>query len=102
MDKFHIKKISEINKEKLYQFYQDSFHYEKSILDNYQWRYRSGFNEFEPLVLIINNQICGHAGLIPINLKINNKTEKLYGLQIFILTLNIDQKVTEKYLLKNG
>ena len=29
---------------------------EKSILDDYNWRYRSGFNEYEPLVLIINNQ----------------------------------------------
>jgi len=76
VDKFHIKKISEIKKEKLHQFYQDSFKYEKPILDDYNWRYRSGFNEYEPLVLIINNQVCGHAGLIPINLRINNKTEK--------------------------
>ena len=48
MDKFHIKKISEIDTKKLLQFYQVSFQYEKSILDNYQWRYRSEFNEFEP------------------------------------------------------
>ena len=76
MDKFHIKKISEISKEKLSQFYQNSFNYEKPILDNYNWRYRSKFNEFEPLVLIVNDQICGHAGLIPIKLKVNNKIEK--------------------------
>ena len=76
MDKFHIKKISEIDTKKLLQFYQVSFQYEKSILDNYQWRYRSEFNEFEPLILIIDNQICGHAGLIPIDLKINDKRQK--------------------------
>ena len=76
MDKFHIKKISEIDIKKLLQFYQVSFQYEKSILDNYQWRYRSEFNEFEPLILIIDNQICGHAGLIPIDLKINDKKQK--------------------------
>ena len=76
MDKFHIKKISEIDTKKLLQFYQVSFQYEKSILDNYQWRYRSEFNEFEPLVLIIEDQICGHAGLIPIDLKINDKKQK--------------------------
>ena len=76
MDKFHIKKISEIDTKKLLQFYQVSFQYEKSILDNYQWRYRSEFNEFEPLILIIDNQICGHAGLIPIDLKINDKKQK--------------------------
>ena len=76
MDKFHIKKISEIDTKKLLQFYQVSFQYEKSILDNYQWRCRSGFNEFEPIILIIDNQICGHAGLIPIDLKINDKRQK--------------------------
>jgi len=76
VDKFHIKKISEIDIKKLLQFYQVSFQYEKSILDNYQWRYRSEFNEFEPLILIIDNQICGHAGLIPIDLKINDKKQK--------------------------
>ena len=76
MDKFHIKKISEIDTKKLLQFYQVSFQYEKSILDNYQWRYRSEFSEFEPLILIIDNQICGHAGLIPIDLKINDKKQK--------------------------
>ena len=76
MDKFHIKKISEVDKEKLSQFYKNSFNYEKPILDNYNWRYRSGFNGFEPLVLEVNHQICGHAGLIPVNLKVNNKVEK--------------------------
>ena len=76
MDKFHIKKISEVNQKKLLQFYQNSFNFEETILDNYNWRYRKGFSEFEPLVLIINNQICGHAGLIPVNLKINNKIKK--------------------------
>ena len=76
MDKFHIKKISEIDTKKLLQFYQVSFQHEKSILDNYQWRCRSGFNEFEPIILIIDNQICGHAGLIPIDLKINDKRQK--------------------------
>jgi hypothetical protein len=76
VDKFHIKKISEIDIKKLLQFYQVSFQHEKSILNNYQWRYRSEFNEFEPLILIIDNQICGHAGLIPIDLKINDKKQK--------------------------
>ena len=86
MDKFHIKKISEIDTKKLLQFYQVSFQYEKSILDNYQWRYRSEFNEFEPLILIIDNQICGHAGLIPIDLKINDKKQKAIWFTDFYIT----------------
>jgi len=74
--KFHIKKISEIDKNKLLEFYQASFKYEKSILEDYAWRYRSGFNNFEPLALIINNKICGHAGLISVDLKVEDKIEK--------------------------
>ena len=76
MKNFHITKISQINQVKLKEFYLNAFKYEKNIHENYTWRYRLGFNNFEPLVLIVNNKICGHAGLIPINLKINNKIEE--------------------------
>ena len=75
MRKIHIKKISEIESEKLIKFYQNTFKYEKSVLEDYNWRYRTKFNEHEPLVLIIDSQICGHAGLIPVKIKINNKQE---------------------------
>ena len=73
---FDIKKISEIDNAELIKFYRHTFQYGKLDLENYNWRYRTGFNESEPLVLIVNNQICGHAGLLPINLKINDKIEK--------------------------
>lgn len=76
VSKFHIKKISEINKDQLLKFYQKSFHYDKAVLDDFNWRYRKDFGSFEPLILIIDNQICGHAGLIPIDLKIKDKREK--------------------------
>lgn len=75
MGKIHIKKISEIEVEKLTRFYQKTFKYDKSVLDDYKWRYRTNFNTYEPLVLMIDNQICGHAGLIPIKIKINDKQE---------------------------
>ena len=76
MKSFHIKKISQINQEKLKQFYLNTFKYERSIHDNYAWRYRLGFNDFEPIALIVDDEISGHAGLMPIDLKINNKIEK--------------------------
>ena len=75
MGKIHIKKISEIEEEKLTRFYQKTFKYDKSVLDDYKWRYRTNFNAHDPLVLMIDNQICGHAGLIPIKIKINDKQE---------------------------
>ncbi|MDA8764323.1 GNAT family N-acetyltransferase [Candidatus Pelagibacter bacterium] len=103
MDKFHIKKISEVNKEKLHQFYQNSFDYEKPVLEDYKWRYRSELNEFEPLVLTINNEICGHAGLIPIKLKINNKIKKaIWFTDFFIKTEHrsrgYGRKLTEEWM----
>ena len=76
MEKFHIKKISEINEKRLKEFYSKTFNFEKEILDNHSWRYRLGHSNFEPLALIIEDKICGHAGLIPVDIKINNKIKK--------------------------
>ena len=67
MENFHIKKISEVDTKKLIQFYENSFQYEKSLIHNYNWRFRSHFNNFEPLVMLAKDQICGHAGLISVN-----------------------------------
>ena len=75
MKKIHINKISEINRDKLINFYQKSFNFKNSGLENYEWRYRSGFCNYESLALTIDNQICGHAGLIPVKLKLNEKVE---------------------------
>ena len=72
MKKIHIKKISEINKDKLVEFYKKSFQFESGVIENFNWRYRLGFNHYEPIVLIIDDRICGHAGLIPAKIKINN------------------------------
>lgn len=103
MTKFHIKKISEIDKNKLLKFYQASFKYEKSILDDFAWRYRLGFNNFEPLVLIINNKICGHAGLISVDLKVEDKIEKAIWFTDFYVdskyrTLGYGKLLTEAWM----
>ena len=73
MSKFHIKKISEIDKKKLFKFYQESFDYKNNNPDILNWRYRPGFKSFEPLVLEVDEEICGHAGLIANDLKIKDK-----------------------------
>ena len=72
MSKFHIKKISEIDKNRLFKFYQDSFNYKNNNPDILNWRYRPGFKSFEPLVLEVDEEICGHAGLIANDLKIKD------------------------------
>jgi len=76
MEKIYIKKISEVNEVQLKEFYTNVFKFEKSVLENYKWRYRIGHNNCEPIVLIVNNKICGHAGLIPTDIKLNNIKEK--------------------------
>ena len=73
MSKFHIKKVSEIDKKRLFKFYQESFNYKKNNPDIFNWRYRPGFKNFEPLVLEVDGEICGHAGLIANDLKIKGK-----------------------------
>tara|TARA_B100000780_G_C21122273_1_gene454705 strand:- start:1009 stop:1962 length:954 start_codon:yes stop_codon:yes gene_type:complete len=75
MEKISIRKISEIDINVLKKFYAKTFNFEQDILENYTWRYRTGYNNCEPIVLTINNQICGHAGLIPVDLKVNNIKE---------------------------
>tara|TARA_B100001057_G_scaffold213911_1_gene214277 strand:- start:2360 stop:3307 length:948 start_codon:yes stop_codon:yes gene_type:complete len=75
VNKIHINKISELKRDKLINFYQKTFNFEKSVLDNYEWRYRSGYCNYESLALTIDNQICGHAGLIPVKFKMNEKVE---------------------------
>ena len=73
MSKFHIKKVSEIDKKKLLKFYQESFNFRSNDPDILNWRYRLGFKSFEPLVLEVDEEICGHAGLIANDLKIKDK-----------------------------
>ena len=77
MSKFHIKKVSEIDKKKLFKFYQESFNFKKNDPDILNWRYRLGFKSFEPLVLEVDEEICGHAGLIANDLKINESLKSI-------------------------
>ena len=72
MSKFHIKKVSEIDKKKLLRFYQEFFDYKNNNPDISNWRYRPGFKSFEPLVLEVDEEICGHAGLIANDLKVKD------------------------------
>ena len=103
MSKFHIKKISEIDQKKLKNFYLKTFKFEKSVQDNYLWRYRMGHNEYEPIVLLIENEICGHAGLIPINIKVNNQIKKsIWFTDFFVDTkyrsLGFGKHLTEQWM----
>ncbi len=98
MDKIQINKISEINKDKLIKFYQRSFNFEKSVLENFEWRYRLGLDNLEPLILIVNNEICGHAGLMPVDLKINNEVKRFIWFTDFYIIPELRNKGYGKLL----
>lgn len=103
MSKFHIKKISEIDQNKLKDFYSNTFKFEKSIQEHYSWRYRLGYNNFEPIVLLVNDEICGHAGLIPANIKIDNKIKQCIWFTDFFVdikyrSLGFGKLLTEKWM----
>ena len=75
MKNFKIKKLSEIKHENLIEFYSKVFRgRDKRLINNFQWCYRNGYNNLEPIVIEIENQIIGHAGLIPIEFKINDNS----------------------------
>ena len=98
MKKIHIKKISEINKDKLLEFYKKSFQFERGVIENFNWRYRLGFNNYEPIVLIVDDQICGHAGLIPTDIKIDNIIHNAIWFTDFFINTNYRSKGYGKLL----
>ena len=98
MNKIYINKISEIKKDKLINFYQKSFNFDRSVLENFEWRYRFGFCNYESLALTIDNQICGHAGLIPVKFKINEKIETVIWYTDFFISPGFRSKGYGKIL----
>ena len=83
---FKIKKLSEIKHEKLIEFYSKVFrNKEKRLINNFQWCYRNGYNNLEPIVIEIENLIIGHAGLIPVDFKINGKINPAIWFTDFVI-----------------
>jgi len=71
---FNIKKLSEVKHESLIEFYSKVFiERDKRLINNFKWCYRNGYNNLEPIIIEKGNQIIGHAGLIPVEIKINGK-----------------------------
>ena len=74
MKNFKIKKISEVRREDLIKFYSKVFKKrDDRLINNFEWCYRIGYNDLEPIVIELENNIIGHAGLIPIDLEISKK-----------------------------
>jgi hypothetical protein len=69
-----IKKISEISEYQLFEFYNKVYkNINKSFIKNLNWYYRVGYNAFEPIVIIVEDKVIGHAGLIPTEIEYQEK-----------------------------
>ena len=69
--KYKINKISEVAKDQLLDFYKTTYYpRHKSLISNWHWWYRVGYNEFEPLVISIDNKVIGQAAYLPTELNV--------------------------------
>ena len=101
MKNFKIKKLSEIKHENLIEFYSKVFRErDKRLINNFQWCYRNGYNNLEPIVIEIENQIIGHAGLIPVEFKINGKRNLAIWFTDFVILPEFRGKGYGKILTK--
>ena len=86
MKTYIIKKLSETDKNQLLDFYRKVYsNVQKSFIENIKWYYRLGYNKFEPIVIIVNNKIIGHAGLIPNDVKLQNRKYSVVWFTDFII-----------------
>ena len=74
MLRYKIIKISQVPANLLSNFYKKTYNTRyKSLISNWKWWYRVGYNQFEPITILINDEVIGHAGLIPVDLNISEK-----------------------------
>jgi len=87
MLRYKINKISEISIDKLSIFYKEVYKKRhKSLTNNWRWWYRVGHSTFEPLILSIDDQVIGQAGLLPADLSISgNKVPAIWFVDFAIL-----------------
>ena len=88
MLRYKINKISEVDNDLLSEFYKKTYQKRhNSLTNNWRWWYRVGYNEFEPLILSIDNKVIGQAGLLPIDLNIlEKKIPAIWFVDFAILT----------------
>ena len=101
MIRYKIKKISEIDKDQLSNFYKKTYYQRyKNLTSNWRWWYRVGHSEFEPLVLSMDQKIIGQAGLLPVDLKIKEKIVKAIWFIDFVILPEFRNKGFGKILTK--
>ena len=99
MIRYKIRKISEVDKNQLSDFYKKTYYQRyKNLTRNWRWWYRARYTEFEPLVLSIDQKIIGQAGLLPVDLKIKEKIVKAIWFIDFVILPEFRNKGIAKYI----
>ena len=72
---YKINKISQVANDQLSDFYKKIYKQRyKSLTNNWRWWYRVGHNEFEPLIISLNNKkVIGQAAYLPTDVNILGK-----------------------------
>jgi len=74
LEKYKINKISEVDINKLSNFYKKTyFERHKSLTKNWRWWYRVGLTESEPIILSLDDKVIGQAAYLPTELNIKGK-----------------------------
>ena len=74
LSNYKIKKISEVDKDLLSSFYKKTYKQRyKSLTNNWRWWYRVGYNNFEPLIVLLDDKVIGQAAYLPTDLNILEK-----------------------------
>ena len=69
--KYKINKISEVPQDQLSVFYKKTYSLRyKSLINNWRWWYRVGYNKFEPLIVSIDNKVIGQAAYLPTEINV--------------------------------
>ena len=85
--RYEINKISEVTKDQLSDFYKKTYYPRyKSLTNHWRWWYRVGYNEFEPLIISIDNKVIGQAAYLPTELNVlGNKVPAIWFVDYAIL-----------------
>ena len=101
MLRYKINKISQVSSEKLSVFYKEVYKKRhKSLTNNWRWWYRIGHSPFEPLILSIDEQVIGQAGLLPADLKIEENIVPAIWFVDFAILKKFQGKGFGKILVK--
>ena len=102
MQDYHIDLISNIKKEKLHEFYNIAFQDRNKILiNNWKWIYRSGYLNYEPILLLNNKKkIIGQAALIPAKISYKDIIYPAVWFVDFVILKEFRGKGLGEYLTK--